>query len=139
MNIMSRSIKVKWFFPIMTLLVIFIIALAIWYYFIPDTSQKLNAVISGLITGFVALALQVWFSWVEIKKIEEFDDLKIIKILSTRDDPEYYRPLIENAKNDLWVFGVTCQRFLDDFANNERNAPEKNRVLLKNLDNGNLD
>lgn len=138
MNIISRNIKIKWFYPIIILLIILIIALIIWYYFIPDTSQKLNAVISGLITGLFALVLQVWFSWVEIRKIEEFDNLKIIKILSTRDDPEYYRPLISNAKNYLGVFGVTCQRFLDDFANNEKNAPDKNKILLKKLDNGKL-
>lgn len=138
MNILSKDIKMKWFFPIIALLLIWTIGLSIWYFYLPKTDEKLNAILSGLITGFVALALQVWFSWVEIKKIEKFDDLKIVNILPTRNDPEYYRPLLKNAKKEVRVLGVTCQRFLNDFANTEKSAPEKNKVLLKGLDGGKL-
>ncbi len=134
MKILSREFKAQWFYPIVLILILFIIVLSFWFNSSAATDDKLNAILSGLITGFVALLLQLWFSWVEQNKLKKFDDLKIINILATRDDPEYYRPIIESAKRDVMVLGVTCSRFLDDFADDEKRAPNKNKVLLKLLD-----
>lgn len=72
----------------------------------------------------------------ELQKLDKYDSLKIVDILPTRDDPNYYRPLVQKAKEEIKILGVTCKRFLDDFANGEQNAPEKNKVLLNALDNG---
>lgn len=134
MNILSREFKAQWFYPIVLILISFIIALSFWFNSSAATDDKLNAILSGLITGFVALLLQLWFSWVEQNKLKKFDELKIINILATRDDPEYYRPLIKSAKRDVMVLGVTCLRFLQDFAEDETGAPNKNKILLKSLD-----
>lgn len=134
MKILSREFKAQWFYPIVLILTSFIIGLSFWFNSSAATDDKLNAILSGLITGFVALLLQLWFSWVEQNKLKKFDELRIINILAARDDPEYYRPLIKSAKRDVMVLGVTCLRFLQDFAEDEASAPNKNKVLLKLLD-----
>ena len=134
MKILSREFKAQWFYPIVLILISFIIALSFWFNSSAANDNKLNAILSGLITGFIALLLQLWFSWVEQNKLKKFDELRIIDILAARDDPEYYRPLIKSAKRDVMVLGVTCLRFLHDFADDETSAPNKNKVLLKLLD-----
>lgn len=138
MKILSREFKAQWFYPIIGIFIVFIVVLSIWFMSSSQTDEKLNAILSGLITGFIALLLQLWFSWVEQNKLKKFDELKIINILATRDDPEYYRPLIKRAKKEVRVLGVTCLRFLEDFANNEINAPVKNKILLNALEKKNL-
>lgn len=135
MKLLLREFRAQWFYPIVLILLVFIIFLSIWFFSSDAKDEKINAILSGLITGFVALLLQLWFSWVELNKLKKFDELKIINILATRDDPEYYRPLIKSAKRDVIVLGVTCLRFLQDFADDEASAPNKNKVLLESLDN----
>lgn len=134
MKLLNSWFKGKWVTPILVSL--FLLIGLLWFWFERENNQKLLGIISGLITGFIVLVFQVWLSWVELKKMEKWDELKIVDILSTRDDPNYYRPLIEKAKEEIKIQGVTCKRFLDDFANGEKNAPDRNKVLLNALDNG---
>ncbi|MDD5300538.1 MAG: hypothetical protein PHD65_08590 [Gallionella sp.] len=116
---------------------LFIIIILIWLYCTDFlVNPKWPAIISGLLTGFVVALFQTILSLRELQKLDKYDALKIVDILSTRDDPNYYRPLIQKAKEEIKIQGVTCKRFLDDFANGEKNAPDRNKVLLNALDNG---
>lgn len=136
MKLLNSWFRGKWIVPIVVLLILLIGVLIVWFHH--EDNQKLQGIISGLITGFIVLLFQVWLSWQELKKMEKWDELKIIDILHTRDDPNYYRPLIENAREEIKIQGVTCKRFLDDFANGEASAPDRNKVLLKALSTGEL-
>jgi hypothetical protein len=138
MKILLREYKSQWFYPIIIINILIILILSYWYFYLPENNEKLGAILSGLITGFVALIVQLWFSWEEQSKLKKYDDLKIINILAARDDDEYYRPLIKNAKKEIKVLGVTCLRFLEDFANYEASAPERNKILLNALDKNKL-
>lgn len=133
MKILSRELKLPWFVPIVSILILIIAILLYWFIYTPDNNQKLSAILSGLITGFIAMVVQLLFAWEEQTKLKKYDELKIINILATRDNPEYYRPLIKNAKREIKILGVTCLRFLEDFVNDEPSAPENNKVLLEAL------
>ena len=114
-----------------------VITVLIWLYYSDFlVNPKWPAIITGLLTGFVVAFFQTILSLRVLQKLDKYDFLKIVDILPTRDDPNYYRPLVQNAKEEIKILGVTCKRFLDDFANCEKNAPNKNKVLLDALDNG---
>jgi hypothetical protein len=54
-------------------------------------------------------------------------------MLLTRDDDRYYGKYIESASKTILVMGVTANRFLQDFA--DENSPhERKKVLLAALD-----
>lgn len=113
-----------------------VVIIALTYFYCTDflVNPKWPAIISGLLTGFVVALFQTVLSLRELQKLDKYDSLKIVDILPTRDDPNYYRPLIQKAKEEIKIQGVTCKRFLDDFANSEKNAPDRNKVLLDALD-----
>lgn len=115
-------------------LIIVIIALLGLFVFDVLTGQKWSAIIPGLLTGFIIALYQASLSWYEFKKIDEFNELKIKKILPDRKDPLYYGDLISKAKNEIKLQGITALSFLDDFANKNPNGLEKEKVLLKALE-----
>lgn len=133
MKILSHEFKMPGLVPIVAILILIIIILSIWYSATPD-NKKLAPILSGLISGSIVLFVQLLLSWKEQSKLKKYDELKIKNILATRDDPEYYRPLIKSAKKEIRILGVTCSRFLQDFVDDEPSAPEKNKVLFIALD-----
>lgn len=118
------------------ILLLLIVSLSFLYWTDVISNVKWLPILSGLLTGFIVSVFQVFLSVRELNKLDKYDAMGIVAILSTRDDPNYYRALIEHAEDEIKILGVTCKRFLDDFANCEANAPSKNKVLLKALDNG---
>lgn len=135
MRLLTQNSKIKNSSIVFFVLFFLIALLAILYWFEVVTDQKLIAIITGLLTGFVVAAFQTWLSWKELIKMDEYDALKIIKILPRRDDREYYEKLISVAKKNISVQGVTAQRFLDHFAN-EENSRDGAKVLLAALGSG---
>lgn len=112
-----------------------VVIIVLTYFYCTDflVNPKWPAIISGLLTGFVVALFQTVLSLRALQKLDKYDSLKIVDILPTRDDPNYYRPLIQKAEEEIKIQGVTCKRFLDDFANGEKSAPERNKVLLNAL------
>lgn len=135
MRLLGQKSGFKYSVIVFTALFLLIALLFSLYWFEFVTNQKWVAIISGLLTGFVIVAFQTWLSWVELTKLDEYNALKIIKILHGRDDREYYERLISAAKINISVLGVTAQRFLEHFAN-EENSRDGAKVLLEALGRG---
>lgn len=136
MKQLKASFEGRWIWLISTFTILLIVVFSCLFFMAPDSSQKMSAILSGLITGLIILLFQIWLSYQELTKMEKWDSLKVIDILPTRDDPNYYRPLLLNATQEIRIFGVTCQRFLDDFVNTEAGAPEPNKILINQLNKG---
>ncbi|MGZ8955338.1 MAG: hypothetical protein ACXW0Q_11725 [Methylovulum sp.] len=121
----SLSFIIFWF-------LIFIIALLlILFLFDVLTGPKWESVIPGLLTGFIIAIFQAFLSWYEFKEMDEYHELKIRKILPDRKNPLYYGNLISKARKEIKIQGVTAERFLRDFANDNPNAPGNEKLLFQ--------
>ncbi|MBZ0242944.1 MAG: hypothetical protein K8F24_07005 [Bacteroidales bacterium] len=135
MRLLTQKSEFRYSFIVFAVVFFLIAVLTILYWLEVVTNPKLVTLISGLLTGFVIVAFQTWLSWVELIKLDEYNELKIIKILHGRDDREYYERLISAAEKNISVLGVTAQRFLEHFAN-EQNSRVGAKVLLEALGKG---
>lgn len=113
---------------------VLIITVSVLYWTSLIKDEKWLALLAGLLSGFIVAVVQLGLSIREQQKLDKYESMGVLNVLNTRDDPAYYRELIENAAEEIRIHGVTCKRFLDDFASLEDRAPEKNRVLLRALD-----
>ena len=86
-----------------------------WVFF-QDISEKMAALLGGVIASFIAVLMQFLLEWNEHREIERLKALQIRKILKNRMDRPHYEELIKNAKKEIFIMGVTANRFLRDFA-----------------------
>lgn len=135
MRLLTQNAEIKYSVIIFSLLFILITLLVFLYWYDVLPGEKWGAVISGLLTGLLVFAFQIFLSWKEIQKLDAYDALKIIKILPRRSDREYYGKLLSAAKEKILLQGVTAQRFLEDFASKE-DRQEGAKVLLAALGKG---
>jgi hypothetical protein len=135
MKLLQRSTPIKYSFIVFTFLFLIVSLLGISYFLNIVEDSKWSAVLSGLFAGFVVATFQALLSWVELKKLDEYDSLRIIKILPQRDSREYYGKFIATAKEKINLQGVTAQRLLEDFAS-EGDRSDYAKVLLAALGNG---
>lgn len=135
MRLWNQKLQIRISLLIFSTLFLIIGLLTVFYWFDFLIDPKWPAIISGLLTGFVVALFQAGLSWYEFKKMDEYDALRIIKILPRRDDREYYENLISMAKKQVCVQSVTAQRFLEHFANKE-SSREGAKVLLAALGRG---
>jgi hypothetical protein len=136
MKFLSESTALKNSALVYLVLFTLIAALSYLYWSEHITDQKVLAIISGLLTGLVVAVFQVALSVREMRQLDKFKSLGIVDVIATRDDEEYYRKLVQDAQDEIRIQGVTCRRFLNDFANLELSAPKKNRVLQGKLAEG---
>jgi hypothetical protein len=136
MNWLLGKSKIKNSFIVLGALGFLICLLLVLHFTNSIQGEKWSVIISGLLTGLIVAAFQLVLSIREMEKLERYDAMGIEEVLSTRDDSEYYRLLLEEANEKVDVLGVTCKRFLDDFASTEENAPFKNKALLRALERG---
>ncbi|WP_019865858.1 hypothetical protein [Methylovulum miyakonense] len=134
MKVFKKISTVSYSFAIFSFLIFVIALLLILFSLDFLTGPKWSSIIPGLLTGFIIALFQAFLSWFEIKKIDEYDELKIKKILPDRKSSEYYGALISKAEKEIKVLGVTAQRFLEDFASQNPKAAENEKVLLKALE-----
>lgn len=132
MRLLTQKAEVRYSVIIFSVLFFLIALLLISYWLDVLPGEKWGAIISGLLTGLIVFAFQIWLSWQEILKLDAYDALKIIKILPRRSDREYYGKLLATAKEQILLQGVTVQRFLEDFASKE-DRQEDAKVLLAAL------
>lgn len=132
MKIINTWFKGKWVTPILISLLLLIGVFALLYEYTND--QKLLGIISGLLTGFIVLVFQVLLSWVELRKMEKWDDLRIVDILARKDEREDYAKFISTARKKLWMLCVTAHSFLEDFADEQSTRAGAN-VLVEALKN----
>jgi len=131
MKIINTWFKGKWVTPILISLFLLIGVFWLWYEYTND--QKLLGIISGLLTGFIVLVFQVLLSWVELRKMEKWDELRIVDILARKDERDDYAKFISTAEKKIWMLCVTAQSFLEDFAD-EQSTRDGANALLKALD-----
>lgn len=135
MNDFNKILGFKFIHAIGFVLILIIIILTYLLFFndISNTAKG-SGIITGLFTGFIIAAFQLWLSWYQYKIIDEFKELKIKRILANRKDQNYYGELIANSKIEIRLQGITALSFLEDFANNNPNVSEKEKVLIAALD-----
>ncbi len=139
MSDFNKILKIKFIHGIVIALAL-IITLLIYFLFFNDisTTPKGSGIITGLLTGFIIAAFQLWQSWYQAEIVDEFKELKIKRILTNRKDQSYYGDLISKAKKEIKLIGITAFSFLEDFANKNPHVSEKEKVLLVALSNPNL-
>lgn len=134
MNVFKQISTIRFSFIVFCFLIVIIVFLLILFIFDILTGPKWSSIIPGLLTGFVIALFQAFLSWYEFIKIDEYNELKIKKILPDRKDSVYYGDLISKAKKEIKMLGVTAERFLNDFAQINQEAPDKEKLLLRALD-----
>ena len=134
MNVFKQIFTISYSRIIFSFLIIIILVLLSLFIFDILKGPKWSSIIPGLLTGFVIALFQALLSWFELIKLDEYNELKIRKILPNRKDSVYYGDLISKATREIKVQGVTAQRFLNDFAQENSKAPEKEKLLLRALE-----
>lgn len=104
-----------------------------YLYFQDGTSEKLGALYGSLMTGLILVLVQFFFAREQHILIEKIRKLGIINIRSDRDDREFYKSLISNAKSQIDILGVTSSRFLSHFADLD-SGREESKVLIQALE-----
>lgn len=111
-----------------------LIAIVILGYFVWAANGELNpkkfSILSGLLTGFIVGLFQLLLSWYEHRKIQKFEEMRIIDVMKHRDNRTFYQDLIEKSKSEISVMGVTASRFVEHFAATESTRAESKVLLL---------
>jgi hypothetical protein len=117
-------------------MVLLIVTIAIYYAAVPIGTMWLGKdghlfnLSLGLISGLVVLLFQFAVDNLRDKELEELQETKIVRVLRTRDDEDYYRNILKKTRTSVSLMGVTGSRFLEHFADTEH-PDEKKRVLIK--------
>lgn len=133
------SISMPWAIVIVTLLLLLIfgaISIRMTNKGILSNEGPLWVFASGLVSGLVVTLAQFILSWADAKAIDRFRRMGINNALMTRDDEVYFGKLIQKARSQVDVLGVTSTRLMDDFADSESPKEEKQSligVLKKNI------
>jgi hypothetical protein len=106
-----------------------VIVVLYWLSFSGCIPEKWISITSSLLAGFIVALVQLLLSWREQQKMDKFDTLKIIEILHKRNNKQYYGKLISKAEKRVRLYGVTAQRFLNDFAKIENLSGGDNDLL----------
>lgn len=133
MKVFGETIPTRASYVIFGFLIFIIATLGFLYIYDFYKDPKWTTIIAGLFTGFVIALFQAFLSSLEFKVFDEYYALKIKKILPNRNNPVYYGDLISEANKEINVLGVTAQRFLEDFADENTIAPKEKKVLIKAL------
>ncbi|MDP2140039.1 MAG: hypothetical protein Q8L20_04440 [Gammaproteobacteria bacterium] len=98
----------------------------LWMYFKTDinVSPKLPTLYAGLSTGFLIAFLQLCVAVLEAIKLTKYESMGVLEIRENRREEAYYKKLIQEAKSEIKVVGVTASRFMEDFGNDD-NASTK--------------
>lgn len=90
---------------------------------------------TGLVSGLVVTLAQFCLSWADAKAIDRFRRMGVENVLTTRDEEAYYGTLIQAARSQVDVLGLTATRLMQDFA--DLNSPKDDkRTLEQALKNG---
>lgn len=133
MKILNTRITIQLFR--LVVITLFIVILILFYYYLYEaTTPKINSLIGSLLAGSIVAFFQLFLSWYEHNTIEKFKSMQIKKVLSNRDDREFYQNLISNSKKKIYVMGVTADRFIEHFAD-IKGDQERSKVLLHAMQN----
>lgn len=132
MDIFKKSYKITKIAVVISVLV-FIVIGCLYYYFKSPSDSKLSVIISGVCSSLLVAIIQLIIEYEDFKRNEIFSQLKLKRIMSDRNEIEFYRNYIKEAKTQIDIMGVTSSRFFNDFAELKPEAPEKNKILLSRL------
>lgn len=131
MKLFERIIRVHLSRLLLAVLTISI-CICVYFYYVGDEKSKVTLLLGGLGASLIVALIQFLLSWNEHLEIEQIKKIGVKRVLPHRDDEEFYRGLIKEGKNRIWVMGVTALRFMQDFGDDQRGRPEK-RVLIDAL------
>lgn len=130
MRIVRRMVKVYVYKIILCIMLLAAVVFG-YEYFSVTGSPKTTGLLGGLTVGLCIALIQLLIALYEHNEIEAIRKLGIIDILPHRDNERLYKGIISAARKEVLVLGSTAFRFLDDFANDER---EDKRTLLDVLE-----
>jgi hypothetical protein len=122
------NIYVRLHIPVLILLIIATV-ISGYYYYQGEANNKSTALLGSFLTGLILVILQFLFSYAEYSAMSRIQRLGVKDVLVHRDDKDFYRKLIEKAKERIDVMGVTAARFMEDFADPDSGHPETTALL----------
>lgn len=129
MDIQNKEVSTRFSFVVVGGLVILFLA-CVGYYFFWGGNDKIISLVGGATVASLFSILQVGVNWKNYSAYDKYRGLKVKEILAQRDDKKYYENLIVGCNDVVDIMGVSCKRFLEDFADRESNS----HVLIDALD-----
>lgn len=113
----SGFFKIPKFYVLVGSILIIVSLIAIWYFSDSfNEYKKLEPLVGGGIVGLLILLLTVYLDKQEFDRAEALKSLGVIDVYRNRKDKAQYGKLIDSAKNEIIVLGVTASRMMEDFA-----------------------
>lgn len=135
MKMFSRKIRIPIFILISIILLIIVCFILIAFLNTESNQHHLSAILGGLFTGGLIAILQLFLNWYEYRVIDKFKRMKVIDIRSNRDDRAFYSELINESKSKIEIMGVTANRFISHFAD-EDSGREETKALIRAMNRG---
>ncbi|QEW05275.1 hypothetical protein [Nitrincola iocasae] len=88
----------------------------------------------GILVTTLFSIVQVMLDKKRYDEIDKYNKLKVKKIIDQRDDKSYYENLISNCTHKLHIMGVSCNRFIADFADPESRDHVLIDILKRNTE-----
>lgn len=131
MKVIGTSIRISTFKVIVTVSVALLVLLG--YLFFRHSAEpniKLDTIVGGVLAGLVIAVAQLFLSWYEYKTIDKFESMLIFDVRTNRDSRIFYQNIIAASQKEIYIMGVTADRFIEHFADIESNQ-QNSRVLLE--------
>jgi len=131
----NKKIKVRVSFVILICLIFSTVA--VWYlYNEVDSLSKLSGVLGSLLAGIIVAIVQFVIAWSDYTATEKLKGLYIIDVFFNRDKRKFYEGYISSSRKCIDIMGVTGNRLIDHFANDDVDADADSKVLLSALEKG---
>ena len=120
MDIENREAKTR-LSVVVLLILIAILLLCVGYYFVWGNDEKLISLVGGAAVASIFSIMQIAVNWKNFSEYDKYQSLRVKEILPQRDNERYYEELIKDCGDRLDIIGVSCNRFMDDFADKNSN------------------
>jgi len=134
LKIFGKNFKINASIIILAFLTLFII-ISLIFVILTDNRIVLS-IFGSLVAGLIVAIIQFVIAWQDYNETEKLSRLELIEIMYNRDDRVLYEKLINKAKREIKIMGVTAIRFLRDFADYDESAPQNAKILLSKLGQG---
>lgn len=122
-------------FPIRWRFVFFLSVLSlggIFYVYNSNTPETWIELFTAVSTGLLCHLISLLCEWQQYKTLDKFRVMGVLDVLNNRRDKAFYENELSKAKEIVQVMGTSCERFVDDFANEENDAHVLIDALKKN-------
>jgi len=104
--------------------VVLVIFILIFFYLNFFDEESMNSmyqnIFSGLFSGMIITFFHVFVDYETLQLHKVIKHSKLKRMLSNRNDKQYYEKLLEGAVSEVSIMGVTADRFFRDFGSAEK-------------------